>query len=125
MCFRYSFQKIMGISDDDIDECESTDARLFSEPVRDDLKESGSENNDCKFNRSLEWRSAKSPFESFVFGWGNTVDGELGLGGIEDQYILAPRQITFHDSENIKHGNYISCDSFRCRIMLSKQMIKV
>lgn len=57
-----------------------------------------------KLNSSMEWRSIKSPFQSYLYGWGNTVDGELGLGGIEENHILEPRETKFHDSENIKHG---------------------
>lgn len=56
----------------------------------------------------------KLPYESYIFGWGNTVNGELGLGGIEEQHILLPRQITFHDSENIKYGEYINLNIKQC-----------
>ncbi|XP_050536005.1 probable E3 ubiquitin-protein ligase HERC4 isoform X1 [Daktulosphaira vitifoliae] len=38
-----------------------------------------------------------------MFSWGNTVNGELGLGGIEDNHILSPTEITnFKDVCNIK-----------------------
>lgn len=39
---------------------------------------------------------------SEMFCWGNTVNGELGLGGIEDQHILAPRELIFSEAEQVK-----------------------
>lgn len=40
-----------------------------------------------------------------MFSWGNTVNGELGLGGIEDNHILSPTEITnFKDVCSIKSG---------------------
>lgn len=42
-----------------------------------------------------------------MFCWGNTVNGELGLGGIEENHILSPEEITNFDSiNNIKSGMY-------------------
>ncbi|CAB0002299.1 unnamed protein product [Nesidiocoris tenuis] len=41
-----------------------------------------------------------------MFCWGNTTNGELGLGGIEEQHILAPRELKFNHSNSIKT---ISC----------------
>ncbi|BES87517.1 e3 ubiquitin-protein ligase [Nesidiocoris tenuis] len=43
---------------------------------------------------------------SVMFCWGNTTNGELGLGGIEEQHILAPRELKFNHSNSIKT---ISC----------------
>ncbi|VVC31316.1 Hypothetical protein CINCED_3A018116 [Cinara cedri] len=38
-----------------------------------------------------------------MFCWGNTVNGELGLGGIEENHILSPEEITnFESINNIK-----------------------
>lgn len=70
------------------------------------MNESDSEDENLQFNSSLDWQCLKSPYDSFLYAWGNTVDGELGLGGIEEDHILSPRQVTFHDSDNIKFGNY-------------------
>lgn len=40
-----------------------------------------------------------------MFCWGNTVNGELGLGGIEENHVLSPEEITNFDSiKNIKSG---------------------
>lgn len=40
-----------------------------------------------------------------MFCWGNTVNGELGLGGIEENHILSPAEITnFESINNIKNG---------------------
>lgn len=40
-----------------------------------------------------------------MFCWGNTVNGELGLGGIEENHILSPAEITnFESINNIKTG---------------------
>lgn len=37
-----------------------------------------------------------------MFAWGSTVHGELGLGGIEDEHILAPRYIDWSSTHEIK-----------------------
>jgi len=36
-----------------------------------------------------------SPARKSILGWGSTVNGELGLGGIEEDSIDAPRKINF------------------------------
>lgn len=36
-----------------------------------------------------------------VFCWGNTVHGELGLGGIEDELILSPRQLPWSGAPDL------------------------
>jgi E3 ubiquitin-protein ligase HERC4 len=41
-----------------------------------------------------------------MFCWGNTVNGELGLGGIEEEHILAPRELNFKKTTNIKEGEF-------------------
>jgi len=42
-----------------------------------------------------------------MYCWGNTINGELGLGGIEENYILSPEEIVnFESVNNIKSGNY-------------------
>lgn len=65
---------------------------------------SDSDEENLQYHSSLDWQSLKSPYKSFLYGWGNTVNGELGLGGIEDHNIPSAREVTFHDSENIKYG---------------------
>lgn len=46
-----------------------------------------------------------------MYCWGNTINGELGLGGIEENYILSPTEIiNFENINNIKSGNYLSCE---------------
>lgn len=42
-----------------------------------------------------------------MFCWGNTANGELGLGGIEDQHILAPREVQFRHGDNINKSNFL------------------
>ncbi|KAK7873892.1 hypothetical protein R5R35_005749 [Gryllus longicercus] len=36
-----------------------------------------------------------------MFCWGNTVNGELGLGGIEEENILSPRELSFAKSTSV------------------------
>ncbi|XP_046611167.1 probable E3 ubiquitin-protein ligase HERC4 isoform X2 [Neodiprion virginianus] len=38
-----------------------------------------------------------------MFCWGSTVHGELGLGGIEDENILVPRELEFKKSTQVEH----------------------
>lgn len=74
-----------------------------------DINESEMDQSARKSTGSLEWQNNRSPYQSFLYGWGNTQDGELGLGGIEENHILEPREVTFHDSENIKYGKSFTC----------------
>lgn len=40
-----------------------------------------------------------------MFCWGNTVNGELGLGGIEANHVLSPEEIkNFQSIQAIKSG---------------------
>lgn len=40
-----------------------------------------------------------------MFCWGNTVNGELGLGGIEDNHVLSPEEIiNFESIRSVKSG---------------------
>ncbi|CAL7935973.1 unnamed protein product [Xylocopa violacea] len=45
-----------------------------------------------------------------MFCWGSTIHGELGLGGIEDENILVPRELDFSKASEIQQiacgGNY-------------------
>jgi hypothetical protein len=41
-----------------------------------------------------------------MFCWGNTVNGELGLGGIEEEHILLPRELNFNKATDIKDGEF-------------------
>lgn len=36
-----------------------------------------------------------------MFAWGNTTNGELGLGGIEDEQILTPRQLEWFGADDV------------------------
>lgn len=103
----------MNINDDDgISESETTFTNFnFDHNIYDNDSESDDDN--CKFNSSLDWQCVRFPYESLIFGWGNTVDGELGLGGIEEHRILFPRQVKFHNSENIKYGNYLNLHTLK------------
>lgn len=40
-----------------------------------------------------------------MFCWGNTTNGELGLGGIEDQHILAPQELKLNEVIHVLYGN--------------------
>ncbi|KRT83036.1 Regulator of chromosome condensation repeat containing protein [Oryctes borbonicus] len=60
-----------------------------------------------------------------MFAWGSTIHGELGLGGIEDEHILAPRNLDWHQAAEVtqaacgtnhtllltKEGKVYSCGS--------------
>ncbi|KAK5650940.1 hypothetical protein RI129_001969 [Pyrocoelia pectoralis] len=39
-----------------------------------------------------------------MYAWGSTVHGELGLGGIEDEHILAPRALEWFGANNVKQA---------------------
>ncbi|KAF7384056.1 hypothetical protein HZH68_014813 [Vespula germanica] len=41
-----------------------------------------------------------------MFCWGSSIHGELGLGGIEDEHILTPREVDFQKSTEV---TYIAC----------------
>jgi alpha-tubulin suppressor-like RCC1 family protein len=41
-----------------------------------------------------------------MFCWGNTVNGELGLGGIEEEHVLLPRELNFNKTKNVKQGEF-------------------
>jgi len=41
-----------------------------------------------------------------MFCWGNTVNGELGLGGIEEEHVLSPREQNFSKATNIKGSEF-------------------
>lgn len=45
-----------------------------------------------------------------MYCWGNMRNGELGLGGLEEDIITFPRASTFHFSDEITEGNL----SFTC-----------
>ncbi|XP_022919461.1 probable E3 ubiquitin-protein ligase HERC4 isoform X2 [Onthophagus taurus] len=36
-----------------------------------------------------------------MFGWGSTVHGELGLGGVEEEHILVPKDLEFTDAKKV------------------------
>lgn len=39
-----------------------------------------------------------------MFCWGSTIHGELGLGGIEDENILIPRELDFKKAAEIQQS---------------------
>lgn len=41
-----------------------------------------------------------------MYCWGNTVHGELGLGGIEDENILIPREVDFQKATEIEQSKF-------------------
>ncbi|XP_075216704.1 HECT and RLD domain containing E3 ubiquitin ligase 4 isoform X2 [Lycorma delicatula] len=51
-----------------------------------------------------------------IFCWGNTTNGELGLGGIEDQHILAPRELKLDVGEIIQ-VEYVACGKFHSLLL--------
>ena len=94
--------------DDGIDEVKSSKTFSPDEADLDDTNtDSESDETSCRLSTSLDWQTTKSPYRCSIFGWGNTVDGELGLGGIEEQHIPLPHEISFNDSENIKYGKLL------------------
>jgi alpha-tubulin suppressor-like RCC1 family protein len=44
----------------------------------------------------------RSVHTSLVYGWGNTNQGQLGLGGIEDEQIVAAREVSFLSGKPVK-----------------------
>lgn len=42
-----------------------------------------------------------------MFCWGSTVHGELGLGGIEDETILTPRQLDFQKASSVEQSELV------------------
>lgn len=42
--------------------------------------------------------------EKDMFCWGSTIHGELGLGGIEDENILVPREVDFKKATEIEQS---------------------
>ena len=36
-----------------------------------------------------------------MFCWGSTANGELGLGGIEEQHLITPREVNFLNANNV------------------------
>uniref|UniRef100_A0A1B6DL92 HECT domain-containing protein n=1 Tax=Clastoptera arizonana TaxID=38151 RepID=A0A1B6DL92_9HEMI len=52
---------------------------------------------------------------SEMFCWGNTVNGELGLGGIEEHLILTPRELIFKDVSHVKYGKVDTLDPFEIK----------
>ncbi|KAJ4427740.1 hypothetical protein ANN_25393 [Periplaneta americana] len=55
-----------------------------------------------------------SSYYSDMFCWGNTVNGELGLGGIEEEHILSPRELNFNQTKNIRE---VACGHFHTVIV--------
>ncbi|XP_026672960.1 probable E3 ubiquitin-protein ligase HERC4 isoform X2 [Ceratina calcarata] len=54
----------------------------------------------CESVKLLKYCSHK---KRDMFGWGCTIHGELGLGGIEDDKILIPRELDFKNASEIQH----------------------
>jgi len=69
----------------DVDDVEMTDL-------------TGNDINASTLNKDLEGegsQSKSSDCQKSLFVWGNTVNGELGLGGIEEHFIADPRRLEF------------------------------
>lgn len=43
-----------------------------------------------------------------MYCWGSTVYGELGLGGIEDENILTPRELDFQKATDVEQSKISS-----------------
>lgn len=50
-----------------------------------------------------------------MYAWGSTINGELGLGGIEDEYIHTPRLLEWHGVDKIKE---VACGEHHTLILL-------
>lgn len=59
-----------------------------------------------------------------MFCWGSTVNGELGLGGIEEENILIPREVIFAKATEVEQSNYFYelPDSFEIFAFMSKNV---
>ncbi|XP_069702468.1 probable E3 ubiquitin-protein ligase HERC4 isoform X3 [Periplaneta americana] len=79
----------------------------------------------CSILGRLWWKHQKSTadfsedlspssYYSDMFCWGNTVNGELGLGGIEEEHILSPRELNFNQTKNIRE---VACGHFHTVIV--------
>lgn len=45
-----------------------------------------------------------------MFGWGNSLNGELGLGGIEDERITSPRKVSANFGKSpVKNSRWQEC----------------
>ena len=53
------------------------------------------ESTSVQLSSTLEERDSPEPMK--VFGWGNTLHGELGVGGIEEDHISSPTAVKFPD----------------------------
>lgn len=42
-----------------------------------------------------------------MFCWGSTIHGELGLGGIEEEHVLSPREVDFKKATDIEDSKFI------------------
>ena len=42
-----------------------------------------------------------------MFAWGSTVNGELGLGGIEEENIITPTRLKYCIVETIEDGMFL------------------
>ena len=40
-----------------------------------------------------------------MYCWGKTINGELGLGGIEEKNIYTPREVTFTKATEVEQSN--------------------
>lgn len=52
-----------------------------------------------------------------MFGWGSTIHGELGLGGIEAETIFMPRAVEFPEASNIEQSK------IECSIRITMQNV--
>lgn len=65
-------------------------------------------------------RSTTIAHGTIMFCWGSTVHGELGLGGIEQEYIFAPKEHNFKYANSIAQGEFILVlsNSFNWNLLL-------
>ncbi|KAG8311110.1 putative E3 ubiquitin-protein ligase herc4 [Homalodisca vitripennis] len=65
---------------------------------------------------SMEEENTASLVPLEMFCWGNTANGELGLGGIEDHHILVPRELPFKNVDQVK---YVACGKYHTVLVTS------
>ncbi|XP_076666112.1 HECT and RLD domain containing E3 ubiquitin ligase 4 isoform X2 [Andrena cerasifolii] len=51
---------------------------------------------------STEVKQSVSTIKADMFCWGSTIHGELGLGGIEDENVLTPREVDFEPAAKVE-----------------------
>lgn len=52
-------------------------------------------------------KQSLSTIKRDMFCWGSTIHGELGLGGIEDENVLTPREVDFEPAADIEQSKFL------------------